>query len=270
MKVIMNQKQNEVTLLFAFVLVVALIAITRFTSLKPHWGSLEMRTTSTITVSGTAKQDQNNQIAIFTAGMESIESTKEEALNKTNQAMNQLIEKVKDFGIKEADIQTQSVNVYQDTEYIRMDEPAIEPGVSNSMYPQPEGKARKGDWRASNSVTITLREVDRADGLLAILNNSGANNVYGPNFSLDDSQAASDALLSQAVSNARAKAEEIAKANKQSIGKIINLTESGNYPIYNRYEMMPMASDTKISVDANLEPGSSTTSKSVTVTFELN
>lgn len=266
----MNQKPNELTLFFAFVLIIALIAITRFTGLKPHWGSLEMRPVASITVSGTAKQDQANQIATFTAGMESIEATKEEALNKTNQAMNQLIEKVKDFGIKEADIQTQNVNVYQDTEYIRMDESAIEPGVSNLMYPQPEGKARKGDWRASNSVTITLREVDRADGLLAILNDNGANNVYGPNFSLDDSQAASDALLSQAVANARTKAEEIAKANKQSIGRIINLTEGGNYPIYNRYEMMPMSSDAKMSVDANLEPGSSTTSKTVSVTFELN
>jgi phosphatidylserine/phosphatidylglycerophosphate/cardiolipin synthase-like enzyme len=81
----MNQKQNGGNLFFAFILVVGLIAITRFTDLKPHWGSLEMKPTSTITVSGLAKKEQSNQIANFTAGMESIETSKEEALNKAIQ-----------------------------------------------------------------------------------------------------------------------------------------------------------------------------------------
>ena len=135
----MNQKLNANTLLL-FLLVIALIAITRFTDLKPHWGSLEMRTNATITVSGTAKQEQNNQIANFTAGMESIEATKEEALNKTTAAMNQLIDKVKAFGIKAEDIQTQNASVYQETEYVPMNE------VSTLIYPpQERGDARKGD-----------------------------------------------------------------------------------------------------------------------------
>lgn len=270
----MNPKQNEGTLLFAFILVIGLIAITRFTSIKPHWGSLEMRPTSTITVSGVAKKDQANQIANFGAGMESIEATKEEALNKTNEAMNQLIDKVKQMGIDDKDIQTQAVNVYQETEYVNEGPEIMEsPDTTPMIYPQNPGKAQKGQWRASNSISIKLREVDKAKTLLSILNESGANNVYGPNFSIDDSESATDELLSAAVVNAREKAEKIAAANKQKVGKIISVTEGGEaYPMYRAYDsVMPMALGAEKSVtNADLEPGSSQTSKSVTVTFELN
>lgn len=270
----MNQKNIEGTIFFVFLLAIALIAITRFTSIRPHWGSLEMRSTSTITVTGTAKKDQINQIANFTAGVESIETSKEAALSKVNENMNQLIEKVKDFGIKAEDIETQSANVYQNTQYINQMEGAESSGVTTMMYPQPPlpSKAVKGDWYASNSITIKLREVDRVDGLLAILNNSGANNISGPNFSLDDVQALSDGLLTEAVANARFKAEQIAAANKQKVGKMISVSENGAYPYYGAYEsaIPMMAFDrAKTAVDVNLEPGSSQTSKSVTVTFEL-
>ena len=257
----MNQKQNSGTLLFAFILVVGLIAITRFTDLKPHWGSLEMKTTSTITVSGLAKKEQDNQIADFTAGMDSIEASKEEALNKVNEAMNQLIAQVKEFGIKEEDIQTQTASVYQETDYVSID---------TNMYPR--GDAQKGDWRANNSVSIKLREVEKAEALLAILNESGANNVYGPSFGIEDANLASDDLLADAVANAREKAEKIAAANNQEIGKIISLTEGGVSPILSAYKLAPMAGGgmSESAIDADLEPGSSTTSKTVTVTFELN
>jgi len=263
----MNQKPNVGKLLLCFFLVIGLIAITRFTDLKPHWGSLEMRTNATITVSGTAKKEQVNQIANFTASVESIEETKEEALNKTTEAMNQLIAKVKELGIKTEDIQTQNASVYQETEYVPMSEP------TTLIYPQPErGDARKGDWRANNSVNIKLREIDKADALLAILNNSGANYVYGPDFSIDDVETSSNELLAEAVVNAREKAEKIATANNQRVGKILSLVEGNSYPIYANYKsVMPLAGGgSELAMDANLEPGSSTTSKTVTVTFELN
>jgi uncharacterized protein YggE len=226
-----------------------------------------MGSTSTITVSGLAKKEQSNQIASFTAGMDSIEESKEEALNKVNEAMNQLIAKVKDFGIKEEDIQTQTASVYQETEYVELSNS----GITKTMYPQ-RGDAQKGDWRANNSVSIKLREVDKAEDLLAILNESGANYVYGPDFSIEDVDLASDELLTEAVINAREKAEKVAAANNQKVGKIISLTEGGISPIYSAYKLMaPMTGGGgESAIDANLEPGSSTTSKTVTVTFELN
>jgi uncharacterized protein YggE len=276
----MNPKQNDGTLFFAFILLIGLIALTRFTNLKPHWGSLEMRPVSSITVSGQAKKDQVNQIASFTAGVESIEATKEEALNKANEAMNQLISKVKQFGVKEEDIKTEQTTVYQETEYVTEPQPmelqAVEgsTGVSSMMYPpRPSTKPQKGSWRANNSVSIKLRDAKQAETLLAILNESGANYVYGPNFSVDNAETLGDELLSAAVANAKQKANDIANANNQKVGKIISVTEGGSaYPMYGAYDsVMPMSAGMGKSIsNAELEPGSSSTSKTVTVTFELN
>ncbi len=259
----MYQKPQFNSLVIAFLLVVGLIALTRFTPLRPHWGSLEMRPSSTITVSGQAKKDQANQIAQFTAGFESIEASKEEALDKANTAMNELIAAVKAMGIDAADIQTEMANVYQETTY---DRPEI------MIYPpMPDrGEAVKGNWRANNSVSIKLRQVDQAEDLLALLNQSGANYVYGPNFMIDDMMTEDETLLNEAVANAKAKAVGIAAANNQKVGKIISLSENGAYPMYAAYETMPMAmGSAKDSVRTDLEPGSSTTYKSVIVTFEL-
>ncbi len=276
----MNPKQKDGTLFFAFILLIGLIALTRFTNLKPHWGSLEMRPVSSITVSGQAKKDQVNQIASFTAGVESIEATKEEALSKANETMNQLISKVKQFGIKEEDIKTEQTTVYQETEYVTEPMPPVEiqavegsTGVSSMMYPRPSTKPQKGSWRANNSVSIKLRDAKQAETLLAILNESGANSVYGPNFSVDNAETLGDELLSAAVANAKQKASDIANANNQKVGKIISVTEGGNiYPMYGAYDsVMPMTAGMGKSIsNAELEPGSSSTSKTVTVTFELN
>ncbi len=261
----MNLKQHLLKILVCFLLVIGIMALTRFTALKPHWGSLEMRSSSSITVSGTAKKEQSNQIANFTVGVESIEESKEAALNKAATAVNQIIAKVKEFGIKAEDIQTQEASVYQETEYVTNE-------VSTMIYPQPNrGDARKGDWRANNSLSIKLRNVDQAEALLTLLNNSDANYVHGPNFSLDDTEVIGDELLAAAVINAREKAEKIAAANKQKVGKILSLVEGGSYPVYDSYKsVMPMTAGGTAVVEAELEPGSSTTTKTVTVTFALD
>lgn len=259
----MNQKPTLSSLTVIFLFVLGLIALTRFTPLKPHWGSLEMRPTATITVTGEAKQEQANQLAQFNAGVESIEATKEEALNKTNEAMNELISAVKALGIEDKDIKTEVANVYQETEYEQA-EIMIYP-------PMPDrGAAVKGNWRANNSVSIKLRQIDLAEDLLTVLNQSGANYVDGPNFMIDDSMVEDELLLSKAVADAKAKAESVATGSNQKVGKIISLNEGGTYPFYNAYETMPMAMGSAKDVSrAELEPGSSTSYKSVTVTFEL-
>lgn len=259
----MNQKFSLSTAVVIFLMIVALMAVTRFTPVRPHWGSLEMRPSSTITVSGQSKAEQSNQIAEFSAGVETIEATKEEALNKANEAMNELIASVKALGIEDKDIQTQSANVYQETQYER---PEI------MIYPPmpDDGTAVKGNWRANNSVTIKLHQVDQAEDLLNVLNQSGANYVYGPNFMVDETTVDEGTLMGEAVADAREKAEKVASGNQQKVGKIISLSEGGAYPMYAYESAMNFGvGGAKDVARAELEPGSSTTYKNVTVTFEL-
>lgn len=257
------QNTKHSTLLLGFILILALMAITRFTPLRPHWGSWESKYTSTITVTGEAEETVTNQIAQFTAGVEAIEADKETALTKANEAMNTLVAQVKAMGVAEADIQTQTASVYQETEYEQI-EPMIYPPMPDT------GSARKGNWRANNSVSITLRTVNQASALLDLLNNSGANYVYGPSFSID-SATENDELLAKAVIDAREKAEKLATANGQKVGKIISLSEM-DYSMYGGYAetMSARVMDNGKAMPApELEPGSSKVTQSVSVTFEL-
>src|SRR5260221_2515126 len=150
---------------------------------KINWGRISVLPAATITVTGQAQGNVANQIATFNATVTTSNSDKKTAINDVNTKMTALINSVKNFGIAEADIKTEQVNVYQ----------------NQGMMPVRTGN---GDWTASNSITITLHDVTKAS-LSDILNSSGATNVYGPNFTTNPDTTASDSdLLSKAVANA--------------------------------------------------------------------
>jgi uncharacterized protein YggE len=241
--------------IIVFVFAVALIALTRFTPLSPHWGSSEQRMQSTITVTGYAKVDKNNQIAQFNAGFEAINADKTTATNQVNQGMNNLLDQIKALGIEDKDIKTTQVSVYQETDVYE-------------IGGRPERE--KSDFRASINVTVKLRNLDLADQLLAVMQSSSSNQISGPNFMLDDEPIVDEELLSLAIANAKERAQALAQANNQKIGKMLQVSEYGfsPYPAYESAPMMGgMAKDAMVS--ANLAPGSSTATTNVSVTFEL-
>jgi len=199
---------------------------------------------ASITVTGEAKLDLTSQIANFSAGVTATNEDKQTAINEVNTQMTKIIQAVKDFGIDEKDIQTQQVSVYQTKE---------------------ERLSVKDVWQASNSISLKLRNIDQASTLADLLQQSNATNVYGPNYSLDDTTQAQADLLSKAIDNAREKAEKIAVASKRKLGQVITVSEGGTVMPGPVFRAMSVAE----SVPTPVEPGSETVYKSVTVTFEL-
>jgi uncharacterized protein YggE len=214
---------------------------------KINWGRLSLAPSETVTVIGTAKSQQKSQIATFTAGVNVTQDNKQEAIDEVNQKIKAVTDAVKEFGVKDEDIKTQNLNVYQ------REETYYEEGVQ---------KVRQGQWSVSNTVEIKLRDANRASSLATLLSKSGANNVYGPNFSVDDTTQAENALLEEALNNAHTKADILATAGGKKLGKILSVSEGaqqgGVFPALE-----------KGGGGGGLEPGSETIQKSVTVTFEL-
>ena len=202
---------------------------------------LEFRPTSTVTVSGEAKSEQKSQVATFNAGVMVVSDNKENAVSEVNTKMEAIVASVKEFGIDEKDVKTQNLSIYQ------------------------QEQPRVGEWRVSTDISIKLREVDKANDLADLLTQSGATSVYGPSFTVDDTEEAEAGLVDQAIKNAREKAEAIAAASGGKLGKVMSVTEgtagSGFYPIAER--------SMSGGGGAALEPGSQTVSKTVTVVFEL-
>jgi uncharacterized protein len=239
-------KNNNYSLLIA---VAVLLAGTFFIPWKNiSWGKIEMMPASTITVVGEAKTLEKTQIASFTAGVSAVNDDKNVALEEVNNKISTMINSVKNFGIPEKDIKTQNANVYQREE---------------SYYEGDRQKTRKGQWHVSNNISITLRDVDQATELSTLLTQSGATNVYGPNFTMDDTSEFSEDLLSAAVTDAKNKAKAMAAGDGQKIGKIISINEGG---ATSKAQPMYLAEG---GGGGGFEPGSQSVSKTVTVVFEL-
>ncbi len=214
------------------------------------WGRVIMKDEGTITVSGYAESEEKNQIANFSAGVTEVNDDKDTAVNEVNTKMEELLKAVKDFGIDEADIQTQSINVFQSQEIVK------EGGT----------RTKPGQWSASNTISIILRDVEKAGELTDILTKSGATNVFGPNFQLDTSKKAGDELLAAAVTDARAKADMMAAASGAKVGRVVSVIEGGQSPIY---PISMMAREAKDMVSAPVEVGTTKITKTVTVVFGL-
>jgi uncharacterized protein len=217
---------------------------------KIDWGILKWLPAESVTVTGEAKTLQKNQIASFSAGVDAVNDSKDKAVAEVNSKMEALLKAITNFGIAKGDVQTQSLSYYQNEE---------------SYWDNGVQKSRKGQWRVSNSIEITLREVDKASALADLLAGSGANNVYGPNFQFDDTSEAEKELFSQAVADAKDKAEIIAKSAGRKLGKVISVSEgtgtSNIYPLFSR--------GAEGGGGAPMEAGTGTVSQTVTVVFEL-
>ncbi|MFA6602952.1 MAG: SIMPL domain-containing protein [Candidatus Shapirobacteria bacterium] len=216
-----------------------------------NWGKVAWQPAETVTVTGEAKTQVANQLATFTAGIDVINNDKNEATKEINTKMEELVKAAKDFGIEEKDITTQNLSYYQQEE---------------SYYEGGVQKFRKGQWRVSSSIEMKLRNIEKATELAGILANSGANNVYGPNFQLDDTGEAENGLFDGAMTQAKAKAEIAAKAAGRSLGKVISVSEGiQNGTVVPMYRSMAEGGGG----GTPMEPGSGTVYKTVTVVYEL-
>lgn len=234
------------------VLVILFLALFFLPLRNIEWGKIRWQEPETIMVVGEARSIQKNQIASFNAGVDSVQFDKDKAITEVNTKVEELIKAVKNFGIDEKDIKTQNLSVYQQEE---------------SYYENGAQRTRKGQWRVNNTVEIKLREVDKASELTTLLTSSGATQVYGPNFTFEDTSNAEKDLFEAAMKDAQQKAEMLAKVSSRKLGKVVNIVEGGNYsnsPIYSAKLMDGMGGG-----GAPVEVGSGTVSQSLTVVFEL-
>lgn len=233
---------------FVAVIVVTLIAVFLIPWRLVNWGKIETLPASTITVTGEAKSEEPTQIARFSVGVNAQGDTKESVTNEVNTKMADVIQKIKDFGIPDEDIRTQNISVYENQ------------GLEIQTFPP----QKTSPWTANNSVSIVLRDITKASALSDLLNQTGANQVSGPSFSLDDTSAAEAQLLRDAIDDAKEKATKVAESSGRRLGKIITVTEgAGSSPVF------ALDSAVRSSAPTPVEPGTQTVSKSVTVIFEL-
>lgn len=216
------------------------------------WFTPWSRPRAQITVTGEAKLQVNNQIARFSVNVTQTNQDKQTAIEAVNAEMDKIIKAVKVFGIEAKDLTTQNVSVYE----------TVEPEIL--IYP-PRPRSGEKQWQASNSLDIILRDVSQAPALTDLLQGFALAQVSGPNFSLDETDNNDTELLTQAIEDARKKAGQAAAASGRKLGKVLTVNEGVSSQPWPLYREMAVSDKTA----APVEPGSTQTSKTVTVVFEL-
>ena len=85
-------------------------------------------------------------------------------------------------------------------------------------------------YRASNRVTIRVRDVSKVASVIDTLVGAGANEIGGINFMVSQASKLLDEAREKAVADARRKAEIYAKAAGVTLGAPLSISEEGNAP----------------------------------------
>jgi uncharacterized protein YggE len=170
---------------------------------------------SVISVTGEAHISVPPDLVQIDAGVTSEAKTAREASDANNTAMNKVLLALKGAGIDEKDYQTSRLSLQP--QYSQSQVSSGKPGAPPSIV----------GYRASNHVTIRLRDVTKVANVIDTLVTAGANEIGGINFMVSQASKLLDDAREQAVADARRKAEIYAKAAGVTLGAPISISEEG-------------------------------------------
>jgi uncharacterized protein len=176
-----------------------------------------------LSVTGEATVSVPPDLAEVDGGFTSEAKTAREASDASNTAMGKVLLALKAAGIEEKDIQTSRLSLQPQTQNAPNRPPAIV------------------GYRASNHVTIRLRDVTKVASVIDMLVGAGANDIGGINFMVSAASKLLDEAREQAFADAHRKAEIYAKAAGVTLGTPLSISEgNASVPMF-RSKMMPMA-----------------------------
>lgn len=209
-----------------------------------------------VTVSGSGMVNATPDIAIVTVGVQTDAKTASQALTQNSTQMQAVMDTLRKANIAAADIRTTSVQLYP-----RYDnQPNPQPNQQGGTEPnQPVG------YTATNSVEVTVRNLDNLGSLLDQVVSAGGNQITGIRFDLSDPSKAMDQAREAAMKDAMHKAQQLATLAGARLGAVVTINESSSAPI--PYAAMQARADTASSVPVS--PGSQPVTVDLQVTWEL-
>jgi len=197
-----------------------------------------------ITVVGTGSLKSIPDVSEWSFGVHSRAETADGALRENAAATRRLLAALKRAGVAKTDLRTEHVSLWPD---------------------MTEGGTVVG-YAASNSVHAIVRKMAKAGKIVDAAVAAGANEVWGPTFSVSEERASFDEAAAAAFDDARGKAEALAAKAGVSLGRPISIVEAGGGgPMFDRY-----GAAEALSADVPIEPGTQEMQVMLTVTFAVS
>ena len=185
------------------------------------------------------------------AGVTTLAPTAVAAMQQNAKAMDAVIAKIKALGVAADDIQTAGINLYAQYDYDQASRKQVFRG-----------------YQASNTVNVTLRQVDKAGQVLDALVAAGATDINGPNFAIDDDSVPKAQARKAAMEKARAQALDYAKMAGYANIRLLEVSEAVIVSRPMPMMMKAQASDA-VATSTPVEPGLVGTGVTVTVKYEM-
>jgi hypothetical protein len=166
-----------------------------------------------ITVIGQASVGKAPDLAHISIGVETVAETVAEAVKENDAKMKAILEALTKAGIAAKDIQTMNYSI----SFERYPEPLPESSTG--------GAAAKPQYRVSNTVNVTVRQLDAVDDLLDAVIEAGANSIWGVSFGLDKPEVAQSEARGDAVADAKARAQALADLSGVKLGPVASISE---------------------------------------------
>jgi len=218
----------------------------------PLYVTTTTATSADFSVVGEGKIDVQPDIGYVDVGITvSKVATAEDAQDQIATINNQLVAKMKDYGINKEDIKTTNFYINPNYEY------------------KTDGGNYTNGYNGSAQLSIKVKNVEKLGEVAKAATAAGATDVYNTRFSIDSPEKYREQARTKAIDNAKEQAAKIASQLGIRLGKVTNVIESSS-------NAMPISYDKMLSSDmsgaggsiADLQPGTQTITSTVTLFFE--
>jgi len=234
----------------ACLLLAGLLALGPFTMTHAHdRPALATSDGTLLSVSAHAEASRVPDVASLSTGVVTQAADANAALKANSAQMAKVVATIRAAGVAERDVQTSGISIQPQYRYAENQPPVIT------------------GYQASNTVNIKVRDIGKLGEVLDALVASGANQVNGPNFEIDQPEAVYDEARQAALKQAQARAAMYAQSLDLRVRRIVSISEGGGF-------QPPMPMMKAMAMDARMEsapvaPGETTLGANLDVVFEL-
>jgi len=212
---------------------------------------MPVMTGTRLDVSASGEVTRVPDLAIISAGVQTLQPTATAAIEENAARMERVRAALKRAGIEDRDIQTSSINLNPEYQYDQNRPP------------------RLTGYRATNTVNVKFRDLKRTGSILDALVAEGANQINGPNLTVDKPDTALDEARTKAIANGRARADLYARALGMRVVRLISVSEGGGYNVPPPMPMVAMMAERGAAADSKIDPGTQQLQVNVSMSFEL-
>ena len=224
------------------------------------WDREDIPPKGTITVSGEGEVLAVPDLASFTfTVMENADSV-ENAQNIATAKINEATEFLKNNGVDEKDIKTQSYNVYPKYDYSR---------VCTALDCPPSTPKIVG-YEVSQITRVKVRQQEEAARFITELGRIGISNISSLQFTIDDEDALYEQARTEAIKDAKEKAKKLARELKVKLEGVISFGEDNPNTYDHAYAGLGGAKTMESAAVPEISVGENSYTSNVWITYKID